>query len=188
MVAPEQPESAMSNRAEFVSLAVVALLTAALVGVVAWLLVRAPASGVPADSALPALNASLNGATTLCLVFGWLAIRMRRVRWHRGWMLTAAGLSACFLVSYVVHHYQVGSVRFVGPAWLRALYLAVLVPHVVLSAAMVPLVLTTLWRALSADFARHRRVARWTLPLWLVVSVTGVLVYWMLYHLSPSFR
>jgi uncharacterized membrane protein YozB (DUF420 family) len=100
-------------------------------------------------------------------------------------MLTAVVLSASFLASYLVHHYQVGSVKFVGPAWLRLVYLGVLVPHVVLSAVMVPLVLWTLLRALRRDFPGHRKIARKTLPVWLVVSVTGVMVYWMLYHLSP---
>ncbi len=166
---------------------IVAALTISLVAAIAWLLWRVP-SGLEAGHAsfLPSLNASLNGATTVCLLFGWRAIRRRQVSRHRAWMVTAVVLSAAFLVSYVVHHYQVGSVRFTGPDWLRLLYLVILVPHIVLSAVMVPFVLLTLTRALQGNFVAHRRVARRTLPIWLVVSVTGVLVYWLLYHVGSA--
>ncbi|MCX8071298.1 MAG: DUF420 domain-containing protein [Candidatus Binatia bacterium] len=173
---------------EWGALAIILLLSFLVVGAIAWLLGRAPGSGGAHAPLLPSLNASLNAATTVCLLFGWRAIRRREIDRHRGWMLTAVVLAAAFLTSYVVHHLQVGSVRFEGPGWLRLVYLGVLLVHVVLSAAIVPLVMLTLWRAWRGNFARHREVARWTLPLWLVVSVTGVVVYAMVYHLSPIVR
>ncbi len=98
-------------------------------------------------------------------------------------MLSAFATSTLFLVSYLTYHYQVGSVPFEGRGWVRSLYFSVLIPHTVLAAAIVPLVLVTLVRALRGKFERHKRIARWTLPLWLYVSVTGVVVYWMLYRL-----
>lgn len=148
-----------------------------------WLLARAPSSPAsPVDSWLPLLNAVLNAGSAVCLLFGYAAIRRRLVSRHRRWMLSAAALSAAFLVSYVWHHYHVGSVPFIGPRWLRLTYLSVLLPHVVLSAAIVPLVPLTLWWGWQHEVARHRRLARWTLPLWLVVSATGVLVYVFVYH------
>jgi len=99
-------------------------------------------------------------------------------------MLSAFTTSTLFLVSYLVYHYHVGSVPFQGQGWLRAVYFAVLVSHTILAVLIVPLVLITLTRALKGNFDRHKRIARWTFPLWLYVSITGVLVYWMLYHLS----
>lgn len=177
------------TRSERRLIAIVMMTSAVVVGVVAWLLWRpAPGAHPPISLFLPSLNASLNGATTVCLLLGWRAIRRRQVAQHRAWMLTAVVLSATFLASYLAHHYQVGSVKFLGPAWLRFVYLGVLIPHVLLSAVMVPLVLWTLLRALRRDFAGHRKIARKSLPVWLVVSVTGVLVYWMLYHLSPDLQ
>jgi uncharacterized membrane protein YozB (DUF420 family) len=98
-------------------------------------------------------------------------------------MLAAVCVSALFLVSYVTYHALAGSRPFPGQGWARALYFSVLIPHIGLAAAMVPFVLTTLYRALTGDFTRHARLARWTLPVWLYVSVSGVLVYWLLYHL-----
>jgi len=98
-------------------------------------------------------------------------------------MLSAFTTSTLFLISYLIYHYHVGSVPFQGQGWLRAVYFAVLVSHTILAVLIVPLVLITLTRALKGNFDRHKRIARWTLPLWLYVSITGVLVYWMLYHL-----
>ena len=132
-------------------------------------------------SVLPTLNAVLNALAALTLTAGYLAIRRRRVPLHRACMLTASGLSALFLVSYLTYHAQVGSRPFAGTGWMRSLYFAILVSHTVLAAAIVPLALTTLYRGLTAQFVRHVRIARWTLPAWLYVSVTGVVVYWMLY-------
>jgi uncharacterized membrane protein YozB (DUF420 family) len=133
---------------------------------------------------LPTVNATLNGLATVCLVTGWLFIRRRHITAHRACMISALVCSALFLTSYVVYHAQVGSKPFAGTGLLRTIYFLVLVPHVILAAAIVPLVVLTVSRALRRDFRRHRAVARWTLPLWLYVSVTGVVVYFMLYHLG----
>ncbi len=134
-------------------------------------------------SALPTLNAALNGASACLLSLGFLCIRRKRVAAHRACMLSAFATSSIFLVSYLTYHYHVGSVAFRGQGWIRPAYFAILISHTVLAAATVPLALITLVRALRGRFDRHARIARWTLPVWLYVSVTGVLVYWMLYHL-----
>ena len=133
---------------------------------------------------LPGVNAALNATAAALLVTGWLLIRRRRIVAHRRVMLGALACSALFLVSYLVYHARVGSVRFPGTGAARTVYLAVLASHTVLAAAVPVLALVTLSRALAARFDRHRRIARWTLPLWLYVSVTGVVVYWMLYRTS----
>ncbi|MBI2358053.1 MAG: DUF420 domain-containing protein [Deltaproteobacteria bacterium] len=134
-------------------------------------------------SYLPTINAALNSASALLLVGGYLCIRNRKVLAHKLFMLSASGTSALFLISYLVYHFQVGSVPFQGQGPVRTVYFAILVSHTILAAAIVPLALLTLYRALKGSFERHRRIARWTLPLWLYVSVTGVIVYWMLYRL-----
>jgi putative membrane protein len=134
-------------------------------------------------SALPTVNAVLNGSAALCLVAGYGFIRRRRVGWHRAAMIAAFVLSSAFLVSYLSYHYQVGSVRFQGTGGVRTAYLTILLTHTVLAAAVPFLAVVTLYRALRGRFARHRKIARWTLPIWLYVSVTGVVVYLMLYHL-----
>ncbi len=134
-------------------------------------------------SALPTLNAALNGASACLLSLGFLCIRRKRVAAHRACMLSAFATSTIFLVSYLTYHYHVGSVPFRGQGWVRPAYFAILISHTVLAVATVPLALITLVRALRSRFDRHARIARWTLPVWLYVSVTGVLVYWMLYHL-----
>ena len=165
-------------------LPVIGLLSVVVVAVVAFLLLgRSPEHAGGWDvAALPTLNATLNGAAAVLLVSGFLFVRRRRIAAHRTCMLTASVVSLAFLVSYVTYHYLAGSRPFTGQGWVRPVYFALLVSHVVLAAAITPLVLTTLWRALSDDLARHRRIARVTLPIWLYVSVTGVVVYWMLYH------
>jgi uncharacterized membrane protein YozB (DUF420 family) len=132
---------------------------------------------------LPAVNATLNACSGVLLVCGYWFIRQRRIAAHRACMLAAFAVSTLFLVSYVTYHAQVGSKPFPGVGWIRPLYFAVLIPHVILAAAIVPLAIVTLRRGLRMDVIRHRRIARWTLPLWLYVSATGVIVYWMLYHL-----
>jgi uncharacterized membrane protein YozB (DUF420 family) len=133
-------------------------------------------------SVLPTLNALLNTAAAMAMVAGVIAIRHRYVALHRACMLSAVGCSAAFLASYLAYHAQVGSRPYAGGGWRRSLYLSVLLTHTVLAVAIVPLVATTLSRALRAQFGRHRRLARVTFPLWLYVSVTGVVVYWMLYR------
>jgi uncharacterized membrane protein YozB (DUF420 family) len=134
------------------------------------------------DSVLPHLNAALNATSFLLLVAALFQIKRGNVQAHRRLMLSALAVSGLFLVSYVVYHAQYGSVRFAGQGLVRPIYFIILITHVILAAAIVPLVFITVRRALAGDFARHRRIARWTYPLWLYVSVTGVIVYLMLYH------
>jgi len=168
-----------------VALSLIGALSLVVVLAVAVLLLgHRPGGNGRADlAALPTLNALLNGASAVLLTTGWLAIRRRRIALHRACMLGAFCVSALFLVSYVVYHALAGSRPFTGQGWIRPVYFAVLISHVVLAAAMVPFVLTTLYRALGADFPRHVRLARATLPVWIYVSVTGVVVYVMLYRL-----
>ena len=132
---------------------------------------------------LPALNAALNAAAAVALLVGFVLIRRGNWRAHRVAMITALALSTAFLTSYLVYHAQVGSVRFQGQGAVRTLYLTILATHTVLAAAVPVLAIVTLSRALRRRFDRHRAIARWTLPIWLYVSVTGVVVYWMLYRL-----
>lgn len=135
---------------------------------------------------LPALNAALNGVAAVLLVTGYAFIRRGHIARHRACMVSALLVSSVFLVSYVVYHLEVGSIRFTHAGWPRVIYYAVLATHVPLAATIVPLALVTLSFALRGRFDRHTRVARWTLPIWLYVSVTGVMVYLMLYNVWPS--
>jgi len=137
-------------------------------------------------AALPTVNACLNATSAVLLVSGFAAIRRKNVTAHRRFMLAALACSTLFLVSYVVYHVQVGSMKFTGEGWVRPVYFTILISHTVLAVAVVPLAIVTLVRALRERFDRHRRIARITLPVWLYVSVTGVVVYWMLYHAYPS--
>jgi uncharacterized membrane protein YozB (DUF420 family) len=132
---------------------------------------------------LPTVNATLNALSAVLLVWAYILIRRKRVAQHRKVMLTAFVTSCLFLVCYLVYHAQVGSVRFQHPGTIRTVYLSILGSHTVLAAAVPVLAIITLRRGLSARYDPHRRIARWTLPIWLYVSVTGVVVYMMLYHL-----
>ena len=132
---------------------------------------------------LPSVNAVLNAPAAVLLVWGYTLIRRRRIAQHRRVMQTAFAVSCLFLVCYLVYHYQVGSVRFPKTGAIKTLYLAILGTHTLLAAAVPVLAIITLRRGLSARYDKHRRIARWTLPIWLYVSVTGVVVYLMLYHL-----
>lgn len=134
-------------------------------------------------SDLPALNATLNATCAVLLMIGWMLIKRGRVQQHRAVMIAAVGISALFLISYLIYHAQVGSVRFTRTGTIRTVYFTVLLTHTVLAAAIVPMVLVTLSRGLRGRFDPHRRIARWTLPIWLYVSITGVIVYVMLYRL-----
>ncbi|HSK10944.1 MAG TPA: DUF420 domain-containing protein [Vicinamibacterales bacterium] len=134
-------------------------------------------------SDLPALNATLNAIAAAWLVAGYVLIRRGRPRAHRFAMLAAFATSGLFLASYVVYHAQAGSRPFTGEGWIRPIYFTILLSHVVLAAAVLPLAIVTLTRALGARFDAHRRIARRTLPIWIYVSVTGVLVYLMLYQM-----
>jgi uncharacterized membrane protein YozB (DUF420 family) len=132
---------------------------------------------------LPALNAALNSLSAVFLIAGYLFIRAKNRDAHRACMLAAFFCSTVFLISYLVYHFQVGSVGFKGQGWIRPVYFTILISHTILATAVVPLALITLVRALRERFDAHRRIARWTLPIWLYVSVTGVVIYLMLYGL-----
>jgi len=133
---------------------------------------------------LPAVNASLNALAAVLLVVGWLLIRAGRRTAHQRVMLTACAVSALFLVSYLVYHFQVGSVHFTGQGAARGVYFTILISHTILAAAVPVLAVLALVFAFRRRFRSHRRIARWALPIWLYVSVTGVVVYWMLYRMS----
>ena len=133
-------------------------------------------------SDLPALNATLNGVAALFLLGGYAFIKRRQIGAHRACMLSAFAASALFLVSYVIYHANAGSKPFPGTGPIRVVYFFILITHVVLAAAILPMAIVTLSRALRERFDRHVRLARWTLPIWLYVSVTGVVIYVMLYH------
>jgi uncharacterized membrane protein YozB (DUF420 family) len=134
-------------------------------------------------SDLPTLNAFLNGTAAVLLIVGYILIRRKNIEKHRKVMWSAFTMSVLFLVSYLVYHYQVGSVRFQKTGAIRTVYLSILLTHTVLAAAVPPLAIITLRRGVTAKYERHRRIARWTLPIWLYVSITGVVVYWMLYQM-----
>lgn len=139
-------------------------------------------------SFLPTLNAILNATSGILIVIGFTMIRRRRIAAHRACMLGAITCSSLFLISYVVYHvgFGAGVTRFTGTGWVRTAYHTILISHTILAVTVVPFVIVTLRRALGRDFARHRKVARWTFPMWLYVSITGVIVYLMLYHFYPS--
>lgn len=130
-----------------------------------------------------ALNASLNGTSAVLLAGGYAAIRSGKIAVHKKFMIAAFLVSSVFLASYLVYHYRVGHVVFQGQGWIRPVYFALLITHTFLAAVIVPMILITLRRAWLQRFDRHRIIARWTLPLWFYVSVTGVIVYWMLYQI-----
>jgi putative membrane protein len=135
---------------------------------------------------LPRLNACLNGLCGVLLVIGWWLIRQKRVQAHRVVMLAAVGVSALFLTSYLYYHFNVGVTRFQHTGLIRGVYLTILLTHTVLATATLPLVCKTLYHAARKQFDRHRKIARWTMPIWLYVSVTGVLVYLILYEWFPA--
>ena len=133
---------------------------------------------------LPAVNAALNSLCSVFLVYGFVMIRRGRVTAHRRAMIAATITSVLFLVSYLTYHFHTGSTRFQTPGAVRTVYLSILLVHTVLAAVMGPMILVTLYRAFKNQVDRHRRLARWTWPIWITVSVTGVVIYWMLYRVS----
>lgn len=137
-------------------------------------------------SDLPTLNAILNSLSATLLVVGYFLIRRKKINAHRTCMVSAFITSTLFLISYLYYHYHHGATRFTGQGTVRTVYLTILLTHTVLAVVIVPLIFITFARALQARFDKHRVIARWTLPLWLYVSVTGVIVYLMLYHLYPA--
>jgi uncharacterized membrane protein YozB (DUF420 family) len=132
---------------------------------------------------LPTIDAFLNGASTLFLVTGFVMIRSGRIAAHRACMLSALACSVLFLIGYLTYHFEVGTTRYEGEGVLRPIYFTILTTHTILAVAVVPMVIVTLVRALRGRFDKHKAIARWTLPVWLYVSVTGVVVYLMLYQL-----
>ena len=137
---------------------------------------------MPDLSIFPALNASLNGLSGILLVVGHSLIHRKRVAAHRACMLAAFASSSVFLACYLYYHFHAGVIRFQGHGWIRPVYFTLLLSHTVLAVVVVPMVLVTLSRALRSDFERHRAIARWTYPIWLYVSLTGVLVYFFVYQ------
>jgi uncharacterized membrane protein YozB (DUF420 family) len=131
---------------------------------------------------LPAINASLNATSCVLLLIGYALIRARRIAQHRACMLAALTTSALFLICYIVYHAQVGSVRFPRYGLVRPVYYTILITHVTLAVTVLPLAIITAARGLRGDYRRHKKIARWTFPIWLYVSVTGVLVYVLLYQ------
>ena len=135
---------------------------------------------------LPAVNATLNGLSALLLAAGFVCIKRKRVAAHRACMIAAFSTSVLFLICYLTYHYMGGFTRFQNPAWFRPWYLLLLGTHTILAVVIVPLILVTLYRALKERFDLHKKIARWTWPLWMYVSVTGVLVYLILYQIFPQ--
>ncbi len=134
-------------------------------------------------SSLPLVNATLNGIATVLLIVGYLCIRRRRIAAHRAAMIAAFSTSVLFLISYVIYHAHAGSRPFPGQGPIRVVYFTILISHIILAAVVPPLAAMTLWRGLRGDVPRHVAIARWTFPIWLYVSVTGIVVYLMLYQL-----
>lgn len=131
---------------------------------------------------LPALNAFLNSCSAILLICGYVMIRRRKIDFHRRFMTAAFITSILFLISYLTYHYTAGTTKFPGTGPIRVVYFTILITHTFLAALVPVLAIITLVRARSAQFERHKRIARWTLPIWLYVSVTGVIIYFMLYH------
>jgi putative membrane protein len=131
---------------------------------------------------LPAINSSFNALSTICLISGYIAIKKNNKKVHIFFMLSALLWSTIFLICYLIYHYHVGSKPFPDLGWIKTLYLFILVPHIILAAVMVPLILKTFWHAFRSEFVLHKKWAKITLPIWLYVSITGVLIYFMLYH------
>lgn len=132
---------------------------------------------------MPALNAFLNGTGFALLLAGFFFIKRGKITAHKSCMIAAFTISILFLISYLIYHYQVGSVRFTREGWIRPLYFTILISHTILAIAVPPLAVITLFRALKKRFPKHKKIARWTLPIWMYVSITGVVIYWMLYQM-----
>jgi uncharacterized membrane protein YozB (DUF420 family) len=174
----------MRDRSESTTVrGVIAGLSIAALALITWVLILLPdRANVQDPGMLPAVNASFNAGAAICLVLGWGLIKAGRPRAHRLAMLGAVGLSSAFFIGYLVHHWRVGSVPYEGQGVIRTVYFSLLLPHIVLAAPLLPMALMTLYRGLTQQHAAHRRLARWTLPIWVFVSLSGVVVFWMLYH------
>ena len=137
-------------------------------------------------SDLPAVNAALNTLSTIFLTCGYVFIRRQRQVAHRNCMIGAVISSAVFLTCYLIYHYNAGRTVFRDPAWFRPIYLTILLTHTILAVVIVPMVLKTLYHAARRQFDRHKKIARWTWPIWMYVSITGVVIYFLLYHIFPQ--
>jgi putative membrane protein len=137
-------------------------------------------------SYLPALNAFLNGTSAVLLTMAFIFIRKKNIAAHKRCMLAAVICSILFLTSYLIYHAHAGATRFVNPAWFRKIYIPLLISHTILAATIVPLIIITLTRAFRERFDKHRKIARWTWPIWMYVSVTGVMIYFILYWIYPQ--
>jgi putative membrane protein len=135
---------------------------------------------------LPAVNGTLNGLSAVFLSFGYVFIRKKNIKAHRNCMMAAFVTSIIFLICYLTYHFEVGVTVFKNPAWFRPIYLTLLTTHTILAVVIVPMILMTLNRAFKERFALHKQIARWTWPLWMYVSVTGVIVYLILYQIFPQ--
>jgi putative membrane protein len=164
------------------AMAVIGVLSAAVVAFLFWLIYFKPAAGHTSAviAALPALNATLNGLSAIFLISGYIAVRRRQFNRHIGFMLAAVTTSALFFISYVVYHNFHGDTKFNTAGAIRPVYFFVLISHITLSVIVVPMILTSLYLSFSGRMAAHKRVSRWTLPIWLYVSVTGVLIFVLL--------
>lgn len=171
---------ALSARADRQFYVFNALFSAAAVAFIAFILMRQQSPGGPDLSFMPAVNASFNAAAAACLVAGYVAIRRKNMAVHRVLMVAAFACSALFLVGYLFYHFVHGDTKFTGTGPIRVVYFALLISHVLLSLSVVPLALTSFYFAFTRSFARHRRLNRVFLPIWLYVSVTGVLIFFML--------
>jgi putative membrane protein len=161
-----------------------------VIPLVVALLMYMPRTSGPSDPGklvnLPLFHAVLNGSTAFFLMLGFYFIRKRRITLHRTSMLAAFALSAIFLVSYVIYHYEVPPVKYGGEGTVRTVYFFILLTHIVLAAGIVPLALITIYRSFTVQYEKHRKIARWTFPVWLYVAITGVLVYIMMIPYYPN--
>lgn len=174
------PDAALAPRATRTFFAFNAALSAAAVAFIAFILTRGKSAGGPDLSFMPAINASFNALSASCLLAGFVAIRRKNVGLHRLLMVSAFTCSALFLVGYLSYHFVHGDTKFTGTGPIRTVYFALLISHVLLSLSVVPLALTSFYFAFTRAFARHRRLNRVFLPIWLYVSVTGVVIFFML--------
>lgn len=177
-----KPEIAMTNTLNRTAYTAILIISLAATAFLFWLIYFKPAA--TSDSAtlefLPALNAFLNAMSATALCFGFYFIRRREWRTHRNFMIAALSFSTLFLIGYITHHYLHGDTKFQGAGGIRYFYFAILISHVALSVLALPMILTTVFFTLTGRFGQHKRIARWTFPIWLYVSVTGVLVFALL--------
>jgi putative membrane protein len=174
------PDAALAPRASRAFFALNALLSASALAFIAFILTRGKSAGGPDLSFMPAINASFNALSALCLMLGYVAIRRKKIAVHRSLMVSAFASSALFLVGYLSYHFVHGDTKFTGVGGIRVVYFALLISHILLSISVVPLALTSFYFAFTRAFVRHRRLNRVFLPIWLYVSVTGVVIFFML--------